>query len=109
VTSMSMDYPALAHAISEIRATADDLDRGRTTLHGSFGSFLGGGWTGQAADSFVGGWDDWSEGVASVLDALRSIADLLEQHGTDVHLQDTVAALDQGHLHARLGGTGGSY
>ena len=106
---MSMEYPALAQAIAEVRATAEDLDRGRTTLHRSFGSFLGGGWTGQAAESFVGGWDDWSEGVATVLDALRSISDLLEQHGTDLRTQDVGSALSTSHLHTRLGESGGSY
>jgi len=104
-----MDHPALAQAVAEVRATAEELDRGRTTLHRSFGTFLGGGWTGQAAESFVGGWDEWSEGVGSVLDALQSIAELLEQHGRDVRTQDDVAALTTGQLHARLGGTGGSY
>jgi len=104
-----MDYPALAHAIADVRSTAEELDRGRTTLHQSFGSFLGGEWTGQAAESFVGGWDDWSEGVAAVLDALRSIADLLEQHGTDLRAQDAGSASTTSHLHTRLGVTGGSY
>jgi WXG100 family type VII secretion target len=106
---MSMDHGALAQAIAEVRATADDLDRGRTTLHRSFGSFLGGGWTGRAAESFVDGWEDWSEGVGSVLDALAGIADLLEQHGRDVQAQDLGASWAVGDLHSRLGGAGGSY
>lgn len=109
MTSMSMEYPALARAVAEVRATAEELDRGRTALHRSFGSFLGGGWTGQAAESFVGGWDDWSEGVGSVLEALRSIADLLEQHGVDLRGQDEVSALTTSQLHSRLGETGGTY
>ena len=101
-----MEFPALADAIAEIRSTADELDRGRTHLHESFGSFLGGGWQGQAAESFVGGWDDWSSGVASVLDALGDMADLLEQHGRDVQAQDVDASWSVGRLHSRLGGTG---
>lgn len=108
MSSMSMDHPALASAVADVRATADELERGRTTLHTSFGGFLGGGWTGQAADSFVGGWDDWSEGVGKVLEALQSIAGLLEGHGVDVRAQDAGAEAAAGHLHARLGGTGGT-
>jgi WXG100 family type VII secretion target len=106
---MSMEYPALAQAIADVRATAEDLDRGRTTLHSSFGSFLGGGWTGQAADSFVGGWDDWSDGVGSVLDALRSIASLLEDHGRDLQGRDGAAEWSVTNLHTRLGGSGGTF
>jgi WXG100 family type VII secretion target len=106
---MSMEYPALAQAVADVRATAEELDRGRTTLHQSFGSFLGGGWTGQAADSFVGGWDDWSNGVGSVLDALQSIAGLLEDHGRDLRTHDTLAESAVTDLHSRLGGSGGSY
>ena len=109
VTSMSMEFPALADAVAALRSTADDLDRGRTTLHQSFASFLGGGWTGQAADSFVSGWDEWSDGVGSVLDALASIAGLLEDHGRDVQAQDDSASSASGHLQSRLGGTGGSF
>jgi WXG100 family type VII secretion target len=106
---MSMEFPALAQAIADVRGTADDLDRGRTSLHQSFGSFLGGGWTGQAAESFVGGWDDWSQGVGSVLDALRSIAALLEDHGRDVQARDGVAEWSVTNLHTRLGGSGGTF
>jgi WXG100 family type VII secretion target len=106
---MSMEYAALAQAISDVRTTADDLDRGRTTLHQSFGSFLGDGWTGQAAESFRGGWDDWSDGVASVLDALQSIASLLEDHGRDLQAHDGGAELTMTNLQARLGGSGGTY
>lgn len=107
--SMSMDHPALASAVADVRATADELERGRATLHTSFGTFLGGGWTGQAAESFVGGWDDWSAGVGKVLDALQSIAGLLEGHGADVRGQDAGAEAAAVQLHARLGGTGGSW
>lgn len=104
-----MEFPALAEAVAALRSTATDLDRGRTTLHRSFASFLGGGWTGQAADSFVGGWDEWSDGVGSVLDGLASIASLLEDHGRDVQAQDDSASSASGHLQSRLGGTGGSF
>jgi WXG100 family type VII secretion target len=104
-----MDYPALAQAVAEVRTTAEELDQGRTTLHQSFGAFLGGGWTGLAAESFVEGWDDWSEGVASVLDALGSIATLLEDHGRDLHGSDDAAEWSMTNLHTRLGGSGGNY
>jgi WXG100 family type VII secretion target len=106
---MSMEFPALAQAVVDVRATADELDRGRTTLHASFASFLGGGWTGQAAESFVGGWDDWSRGVGTVLDALQSIATLLEDHGRDLQGRDDVAELSMADLHGRLGGSGGRF
>jgi WXG100 family type VII secretion target len=106
---MSMEYAALANAISDVRTTADDLDRGRTTLHQSFGSFLGDGWTGQAAESFRGGWDDWAAGVASVLDALQSIASLLEDHGRDLQAHDGGTELTMTNLQARLGGSGETY
>jgi WXG100 family type VII secretion target len=106
---MSMEYPALAQAISDVRATADDLGQGRSTLHQSFASFLGEGWTGEAAESFRGGWDDWADGVASVLDALQSIATLLEDHGRDLRAEDGHAELSMTNLHSRLGGSGGTY
>ncbi|HEX5089815.1 MAG TPA: WXG100 family type VII secretion target [Nocardioides sp.] len=106
---MSMHYADLARAISDVRETADDLDRGRTKLHTSFGSFLGGGWRGEAAESFVGGWDDWSDGVGTVLGALHSIADLLEAHGRDLRVQDGGAESSLSTLHSRLGGSGGGH
>src|SRR3954470_1638195 len=106
---MSMSYPALAHAVAELRGTADELDRGPAPLHTSFGSFLGGGWTGQAAESFVGGWDDWSDGVSAVLDALGSLTDLVVQHGRELQAEDLGASLSVDRLHSRLGGAGGGY
>jgi hypothetical protein len=45
--------------------------------------------------------------VGSVLDALASIARLLEDHGRDVLVQDEGASSASGHLRSRLGGTGG--
>jgi WXG100 family type VII secretion target len=109
MTGMSMQYPDLARAVADLRETADDLDRGRNTLHRSFGTFLGGGWKGEAAHSFVGAWDDWSDGVGTVLGALHSIADLLETHGRDLRGQDGGAELSMTNLHGRLGGSGGGY
>jgi WXG100 family type VII secretion target len=109
MTGMSMEYAALADAISEVRRVEAELDQGRTVLHRSFGGFLGGGWTGQAADSFRGGWDDWSAGVGEVLSSLSSIADLLEQHGRELRGLDDVVQGNVDGLHSRLGGTGGQY
>jgi WXG100 family type VII secretion target len=106
---MSMEYGPLADAIAEVRRVGGDLDHGRTTLHKSFGGFLGAGWKGQAADSFREGWDDWSTGVGDVLSALATIGDLLEQHGRELQGLDGSVQGHVGALHSRLGGSGGGY
>ena len=39
--------------------------------------FLGSGWTGVAADSFVDGWDDWVAAAADVEEGLVAMSELL--------------------------------
>lgn len=106
MSSMSMEYSELANALAELRGVAAELDGGRKTLHDSFGGFLGNGWKGQAADSFRGGWEDWSTGVADVLGALRTMADLMEQQGRELKGLDAATHSSIAALHSRLGGDG---
>ena len=104
--TMTVAQATLTGAVAELRATADDLDQARLRLHRSFSEFLGGGWTGRAADSFGSGWDDWSTGVAEVCEALRSIADLVQVHGHRLHELDAGVGDEVVLVLARLGRLG---
>ena len=109
MSEMSIQYAALTSAVGDVHHTADQLDQGRTHLHESFASFLGSGWTGGAAESFRDGWDDWSHGVGEVLDALRTIGDLMTEHSKDLQQHDGAVHGSMSGLQSRLGPVGQGY
>ena len=104
MTDMTLEYAELRRAVADVDHVADQLEHGRTTLHSSFAEFLGTGWQGDAADSFRDGWDSWAQGVADVVDALRSMSALLTDTGRSFADHDQVNSATMQMLQSRLGG-----
>lgn len=76
-------------ALTEIRA---ELSTELTTLRGEMDTLFSTGWHGQAATGFAQGWDDWRAGAETVLAALGSMADLLNDTGRTYSTTDDSSA-----------------
>jgi uncharacterized protein YukE len=64
--------------------------------------FLGAGWTGVAADSFVEAWDSWKLAATDVLDGLVAMAELLAAAHADYSAQDDASQPRLDALSARI-------
>lgn len=105
MTDLTLEYAELRRAVADVDHVADELDRGRATLHSSFAGFLGTGWQGDAADSFRDGWDEWAQGVSDVVDALRSMSALLTDTARSFSDHDELNGATMQLLHSRLDGS----
>ena len=105
--TIAVDHAALQAAIRDARDAAIELEHLRDQAARQVDTFLQGGWTGLAADSFADAWSDWRRAADDVLTGLATIGDLLDAAHRDLTASDLYAhaALDRvsERLHARLG------
>lgn len=105
--TIAVDHAAFRAAIRDARDAAIQLQSVRDQAARQVDTFLHGGWTGLAADSFADAWSDWRRAADDVLTGLATIGDLLDAAHRDLSARDLSAhaALDRvaERLHARLG------
>ena len=76
--SINVIHDAFATAKSDVAAGAARLEADRTRIDGRVSGFLGSGWTGVAAESFVEAWSDWKVAAKDVHDGLVAMGELLD-------------------------------
>lgn len=86
--SFQLVHEAFIQAKADVRDGAGRLHKDRDDIDRRITAYLGAGWTGVAADSFVEAWDDWKAGATDVLDGLVAMAELLEAAHADYLAQD---------------------
>lgn len=105
--TIAVDHAAFRVAIRDARDAAIELQNLRDRAARQVDTFLQGGWTGLAADSFAEAWSDWRRAADDVATGLATIGDLLDAAHRDLSARDLCAnaALDRvgERLHARLG------
>jgi WXG100 family type VII secretion target len=105
--TIAVDHAAFQATIRDARDAAIELQNLRDRATGQVDTFLHGGWTGLAADSFADAWSDWRRAGDDVLTGLATTGDLLDAAHRDLTARDLSAhaALDRvgERLHARLG------
>lgn len=74
-----------------LKTTSDDVHAELRTLAGEMDGLLGS-WQGSAANGFSQGWDEWHQGTRDVLDALKTMGQLLSEAGANYLATDTSAA-----------------
>ncbi len=89
-------HDAFERAKSDVRAAASELRTTRASIDERVNNFLGQGWTGIAAESFLPEWAEWLEGATDLEEGLVAMADLLHAAQADFIRQDDAsqAALD---------------
>ena len=104
--TIAVDHAAFGAAIRDARDAASELQNVRDQAARQVDTFLQGGWTGLAADSFADAWSDWRRAADDVLTGLATIGSLLDAAHRDLCARDLSvhAALDRvgERLHARL-------
>lgn len=100
-------HAAFAEAIRDVRDAASRLHSDRDRIDDRVSSYLGSGWTGIAADSFVEAWAEWKTGATDVLEGLVAMGELLDATQKDFTQQDDASeqAMNQiaGRITDRLG------
>ncbi|WP_435770338.1 WXG100 family type VII secretion target [Nocardioides sp. SYSU DS0651] len=81
-------HEALDKAKADVRAAASELRTTRTSINDRVNGFLGDGWTGVAAASFVPAWNDWLDGALDMEEGLVATAELLDAFHRDMRAQD---------------------
>ena len=82
-------------AAAELRTTRDRIDR-------RINEFLGNGWTGVAAKSFVPAWADWLEGATDLEEGLVAMRDLIDAFHLDLVEQDDASQQNLDGISARI-------
>lgn len=99
---INLTHAAFAKAKSDVQAGAERLHRDRENIDLRVSGFLGSGWTGDAADSFVDAWDDWKAAAGDVLQGLRSMGELLDAAHRDFVQADDASQVNLDQIAARL-------
>lgn len=86
--TFSLIHAAFDQAKADVRDGAARLHKDRDDVDRRVSGYLGSGWTGVAADSFVDAWDDWKLAATDVLDGLVAMAELLDAAHADYIAQD---------------------
>ncbi len=93
----------LVDAVVELRRVHALLGDARREAARDVDVLLDGGWSGRAATVFAGGWEEWRHGCDEVLDALDTMASLVEQARVTQTEVDGVVAATNRQLLGRLG------
>lgn len=102
MTGFDAELCALDEAALAVRRAAMQLRHDRDDVHQRVAGFLGHGWTGQAADSFVDAWRAWWNGSVDVLEGLDAMSALLAVTREDYAAVDAGSAGRVTHVADRL-------
>jgi WXG100 family type VII secretion target len=95
-------HEALNKAKADVRAAASELRTTRSSIDERINGFLGDGWTGIAAASFVPAWNDWLDGAQDMEEGLVATAELLDAFHRDIRAQDTESQRQLDAISARI-------
>jgi WXG100 family type VII secretion target len=95
-------HSAFTKAKADVREAAGTLRQDRDRIDSRVSGYLGSGWTGVAADSFVDAWDEWKTGATDVLEGLVSMAELLDATHRDFTEQDDASQQRLDTISARI-------
>nr|MBA3783382.1 WXG100 family type VII secretion target [Nocardioides sp.] len=76
--SINVIHQSFAQAKSDVQEGCSRLESDRSKIDGRVSGFLGSGWTGVAAESFVEAWSDWKVAAKDVHDGLVAMGELLD-------------------------------
>lgn len=81
-------HPAFTRAVADVRDAADELALTRRSVDRRISGFLGVGWRGDAAESFVAPWGAWVLGATEAERGLAALAELLAATQRDIRRED---------------------
>ncbi|GAB3016653.1 hypothetical protein GCM10011376_03650 [Nocardioides flavus (ex Wang et al. 2016)] len=99
---VNLTHAAFAQAIRDVQDAASRLHRDRERIDERVSGYLGRGWTGLAADSFVDAWAEWKTGATDVLEGLVAMGELLDATQRDFIQQDDASEQAMNQIAARI-------
>ena len=99
---VNVTHAAFTGAIRDVRDAASRLRRDRDRINDRVSGYLGSGWTGIAADSFVEAWAEWKAGATDVLEGLVAMGELLDATHKDFIQQDDASEEAMNQVAARI-------
>ena len=100
--SIQVIHAAFEKAIDDVVIAAAELATTRRSVDRRISDFLGVGWRGDAAETFVGPWGDWVAGAEEAEDGLRAMAELLAVTRRDFEREDQSSQRALDTLSARI-------
>jgi WXG100 family type VII secretion target len=79
---------------AELNSVTEELRSGLTSLDADVSELLGSGWTGSAASSYFGVWQEWHQGAAQVVEGLSRMCGLLQDAAAQYSSTDAAKAAD---------------
>lgn len=102
MSQINLTHAAFAKVRSDVQVGAERLTSSRDSIDHRVSGFLGSGWTGEAADSFVEGWSDWKSAAGEILDGLSAMGELLDAAHRDFVAADESSQRSLDAISARL-------
>jgi WXG100 family type VII secretion target len=99
---VNLTHAAFTEAIRDVQDAASRLHRDRDRIDDRVSGYLGSGWTGVAADSFVEAWAEWKTGATDVLEGLVAMGELLGATHQDFTQQDDASEQAMNQIAARI-------
>lgn len=100
--TIELIHQAFNKGKSDVREAAGRLTKDRDDIDRRVSGYLGQGWTGIAADSFVDAWDDWKLAATDVLEGLVAMGELMQAAHTDFIEQDDASQQKLDAISARI-------
>lgn len=102
MSQIDLTHAAFARAQHDVATGCDRLKTDRDAIDQRVSGFLGAGWTGVAADSFVEAWDEWKLAATDVLDGLTAMGQLLDAAHRDFVAADDLSQQSLDQISARI-------
>lgn len=85
---INLTHEAMRKAVADLQKAEQRLARDRRRAEREVAGFLGGGWTGAAADSFADAWTEWLAAADQVEAGLGAMSELVDAAYLDLVHQD---------------------
>ena len=94
MSDLQVTAPELVAVSAELQSLAEGLRSGLGSLDSEVSGLLGSGWTGSAASSYAGVWQEWHQGAAQVVEGLSRMSGLLQDAAAGYSSTDAETAGD---------------
>lgn len=95
--SIELIHAAFDKGKADLETAASELRSTRLRIERRINDYVGQGWTGSAAASFLPAWEEWLTGALDAEEALIAMRQLMQAHQDDMRVEDetTQQRLDQ--------------